>query len=150
MESFIGKGEKVTLEILKHLTKFPTRTLKQFPQIGIYTQVPLRWVIFESDYDILSEAHQKGTIDIFIVTEDKNIAIRVQGPGHGQGLKGIGKVKHDKVQADLIRKNNLLVDVVKRECPEIFKNRLTEKAEKEIVSSFLTARVPIPVLRTSE
>src|SRR5690242_15674552 len=109
MESFIGKGEKVTLEILKHLTKYPKRTLKQFPQIGIYTQVPLRWVIFESDYDILSEAHQKCSIDILIVTEEKNIAIRVQGPGHRQGLKSQGKVKHDKEQADLISKNNLLV-----------------------------------------
>lgn len=145
-DGFIGKGERVTVEILKHLTKLPVRTLKQFPQIGIYKQVPLRWIIFESDYDLLSDAHKKGSIDILIVTEnDKSIAIRVQGPGHGEGLKGLGKVRHDKVQEDLIRKNNFLVDIVKRECPNIFKDRLNEKAENEVIASFKTAKVLIPL-----
>ena len=143
-DQFIGKGERVTFEILKHLTKLPERNLKQFPQIGIYKQVPLRWVVFEEDFNLLSDAHKKGSIDIFIITEGKSIAVRVQGPGHGTGLKGMGKVKHDKVQADLIRKNNYLVDLNPRECPQIFKDRLTEKAENELTQSFKTAKVVIP------
>lgn len=147
-EQFIGKGERVTVSLLKHLTKMQERSLKQFPQIGIYKQVPLRWVVFEDDFNQLSDAHKKGSIDIFIITEDKSIAVRLQGAGHGTGLKGLGKAKHDKVQADLIRKNNMLVDLTPIECPQIFKNRLTEKSENELIQAFKTAKVTLPLVNT--
>lgn len=64
----------------------------------------------------------------------------------GKGLKGLGKVKHDKVQYDLLKKYIEVVDVKEIECKEIFKERITEKSEEEIISSFKTAGVLIPVI----
>lgn len=144
--SFIGKGERVTLEILKHLTNYPKRTLKQFPILGIYSQVPLEWLVSPEDFNLLSDAHKKGSLDLVLVTPQRKIAIRVQGNGHGQGLKGLGKSKHDQIQRKLIQKSNDLVDILKIECKEIFKDRLNDKSIQELIDSFKTSKVDIPVL----
>lgn len=143
--SFIGAGETATYNILKHLTGLHPRSLKEFPKTGIYKQVPLEWVIHKHDFDMLSQAHKKGSIDIFLIVNQIKIAVRVQGNGHGEGLKGLGKVKHDTVQANLIKKYCSLVDIQKRECKEIFKERVTQEAQNEIIESFKTAGVMIPV-----
>ena len=145
-QNFIGAGESATYNILKHLTNLQYRSLKEFPKSGIYKQVPLEWIIHKHDYNMLSKAHQKGSIDLFIILNQKRIAIRVQGSGHGEGLKGIGKAKHDLVQEKLIKKYCQLVDIKKIECPNIFKERVTEQAKLEIIESFKTAGVMIPVL----
>lgn len=144
--NFIGKGELATLHILKHLTKLQIRGLKEYPKSGLYKQVPIQWLIHSHDYKMLSEAHQKGSIDIVIILNQKQIAVRVQGPGHGKGLKGLGKVKHDKVQYDLLKKYIEVVDIQEIECKEIFKDRINETSEAEIISSFKTAGVLIPVI----
>lgn len=144
-QNFIGKGEQATYHILKHLTKLQPRGLKEYPKSGLYKQVPLEWLIHNHDYKCLSNAHQKGSIDILIRLNQKVIAVRVQGPGHGKGLKGLGKAKHDKVQYDLLKKYVEVVDIKEIECKEIFKERITEKSENEIIDSFKTAGVLIPV-----
>ena len=143
--NLVGAGESSTYNILKHLTLLKPRSLKEFPKNGIYKQVPLEWVIQKHDFNMLSQAHQKGSIDLFLILNQKKIAIRVQGKGHGEGLKGIGKSKHDKVQADLIKKYCSLVDIQLRECPNVFKERVTQNAINEIINSFKTANVMIPV-----
>ena len=145
-DNYIGVGESATYHLLKQLTKLPYRSLKEFGKSGIYKQVPLEWIIQKHDYNMLSEAHQKGSIDLFIVLNQKKIAVRVQGDGHGKGLKGLGKAKHDAVQEKLIKKYCSLVDIHKRECPNIFKERVTEEAKMEIIESFKTAGVMIPVI----
>lgn len=155
--NYVGLGESATFNILKQLTLLKPRSLKEFPKNGIYKQVPLEWVIHKHDYSLLSEAHQKGSIDLFLILNQKRIAVRVQGSGHGQGekhhgkysLKGAGKTKHDNVQADLIRKYCSLVDIIPRECPNIFKERVTEEAKKEIIQSFATFNVWIPLSQES-
>ena len=143
--NYIGLGESATYHIIKHLTNLPLRSLKEFPKSGIYKQVPLEWIIHKHDYEMLSQAHKKGSIDIFIILNQIQIAVRIQGSGHGEGLKGMGKVKHDTVQANLIKKYCSLVDVHKRECRELFKDRVTNAAEMELIESFKTAGVMIPV-----
>ena len=143
--SLIGEGEDATFNILKHLTNLKHRSLKEFPMSGIYRQIPISWVVSKQDFNVLSEAHQKGSIDLFIVFNQIRIAVRVQGDGHGKGLKGLGKVKHDKVQENLIKQYCQLVDIHKRECREVFKERVTNKAIQEIISSFKTEGVMIPV-----
>jgi hypothetical protein len=87
------------------------------------------------------------SIDIFILYNGKKIAVRVQGKGHGKGLQGLGKVRHDTVQAKLIKKYCSLVDIHISECPNIFKERATEIAKNEIIDSFKTANVFIPVVK---
>lgn len=143
---YIGAGESATYHILKQLTNLQLRSLKEFPKSGIYKQVPLEWVIHKHDYNMLSQAHQKGSIDLFLIVNQTQVAIRVQGSGHGEGLKGLGKAKHDLVQEKLIKKYCSLVDIHKRECPNIFKERVTQQAIQEIIESFKTAGVLIPVI----
>ena len=143
--NLVGAGESATFHIIKYLTKLHHKSLKQFPENGIYKQVPLEWLIPKQDYSFLSEAHKKGSVDLMIIFNQIRIAIRVQGKGHGKGLKGIGKVKHDSVQERLLKNNLQLVDIHIRECPNVFKERVTEIAVNEIKSSFKTANVLIPV-----
>lgn len=152
-KNFIGAGEHATYNILKQLTLLIPRGLKEFPKNGIYKQIPLEWIIHKQDYAILSQAHKKGSIDLLLVYNQKRIAVRVQGAGHGEGekhhgrysLKGVGKSKHDSVQAGIIKKYCSLVDIIPRECPNIFKERVSENAKTEIIESFKTFDVMIPV-----
>ena len=142
----IGKGEDATFHILKHLTGLQYKSLKEFGKSGIYRQVPISFIISKLDYKLLSEPHQKGTLDLFIILNQKKVAVRVQGNGHGQFLKGLGKAKHDDVQEKLLKEYCEVVNIEKRECPEVFKERVTGNAIKEIISSFKTAGVLIPVM----
>ena len=146
--NIIGAGEDATFHILKYLTRLHPKSLKEFKAgvSGIYRQVPLEWVISRKEFNLLSEAHQKGSIDLFIILNQKRVAIRVMGRGHGEYLKGLGKAKHDKVQEELIRKYCSLVDIKKIECPEIFKERVSTKAVNEVIESFKTAKVLIPII----
>jgi hypothetical protein len=151
--NFIGRGEASTYKILKELTLLKPRLLSEFPKNGIYKQIPLQKIIHTHDFRCLSEPHRNGSVDIFLIYNQKRIAVRVQGPGHGEGkkhhgkysLKGTGKVKHDNVQRDLIKKYNSLVDIIPRECSNVFKERVTENAKKEIIGSFKTQNVMIPI-----
>ena len=143
--NFVGVGEFATYSILKHLTLLKPRSLKEFPRNGIYKQVPLQWIIPKNEFARLSQAHQKGSIDLFLIANQRKIAIRVQGKGHGQGLKGLGKAKHDKVQENLIKQKCDLVDILIQECKNVFKERVTNESINEIINSFKTARVMIPI-----
>ena len=143
--NFVGKGEWATHCILKQLTLLKPRSLEEYPKNGIYKQLSLKKLISRADFNELSEEHQKGSIDIFIILNQTRVAVRVQGKGHGQGLKGIGKVQHDKVQAELIKKYASLVDIQIRECPNLFKERLGIQSKIELIDSFKTAKVMIPV-----
>ena len=143
--NLIGAGEEASFQILRNVTHLKYRTLKQFPLFdGIYRQVPIEWIIPQEEYDILSQAHKNGSMDLFIKLGQRKVAIRVQGRNHGEGLKGIGKAQHDKVQKQILQKYCEVVDIHFQECKELFKDRVNEKAVKELQNSFLTAKVPIP------
>jgi len=141
----IGHGEDAAFEILKNITHLKYRTLKQFPLYdGIYRQIPIQWLIPQEQFDALSQPHKNGSIDIFIKLNQRKVAVRIQGKGHGSGLKGLGKVQHDKVQKEILKDYCEVVDVNYHECKELFKDRVNEHAVKELVSSFLASRVGIP------
>ena len=143
--NLIGKGEIASFEILKNITHLKYRTLKQFPLYdGIYKQVPIEWIISQEEFDNLSQPHQNGSMDLFIKLGQRRVAIRVQGRNHGEGLKGLGKAQHDKVQKQILSKYCEVVDIHFQECKELFKDRINERSTKELVTSFLTARVSIP------
>ena len=143
--NLIGKGEEASFQILLQITHLKYRTLKQFPLYdGIYKQVPIEWIISQEEFDTLSQPHQNGSMDLFIKLGQRKVAIRVQGKNHGEGLKGIGKAQHDKVQKQILQKYCEVVDIHFQECKELFKDRVNDKAVKELEDSFLTAKVPIP------
>lgn len=143
--NLVGAGELASFEILKNITHLKYRTLKQFPLYdGIYKQVPIEWIVSQEEYDSLSQPHQNGSVDLFIKLGQRRVSIRVQGRNHGEGLKGLGKAKHDQVQKTMLQKYCEVVDIHFQECKELFKDRVNEKATKELETSFLTARVSIP------
>lgn len=143
--NYLGIGEHSVYRILSSLTFLRPRSLKEFPRNGIYKQVPIKSIISRREFNLLSEPHQKGSIDIFLILNQKQVAIRVQGNGHGKFLKGMGKAQHDKVQKNYLQKYCDIVDIDIRECPNIFKERVTENAKLEVINSFKTANVMIPV-----
>lgn len=158
--NLVGIGEVTTLSILKRLTGLKEIKRKLFfinPE-AIFTQIPITYILGPEDLTDLSEPHKKGSLDIFIKTKNGNIAVRVQGPGHGQGtkihgkytLKGPGKSKHDDVQKDILKKYCQVVDIEMRECPIVFKERDNQTSEQEIRDSFKTARVELPSGRNGE
>ena len=143
--NLIGKGELASFEILKSITHLKYRTLKQFPLYdGIYKQVPIEWIISQEEFDNLSQPHQNGSMDLFIKLGQRRVAIRVQGKNHGEGLKGLGKAQHDKVQKQILSKYCEVIDIYFQECKELFKDRINEKSTKELETSFQTAKVSIP------
>lgn len=152
--NLIGIGEKSTLGIIKRLTGLKEFHRKLFfiTDEGIFKQIPITYILGPEDLTDLSEPHKKGSIDIFIRTKKRNIAIRVQGPGHGTGkkihgkftLKGPGKSKHDDVQYGLLKKYCEVVDVTMTDSPTIFKERDNQTSEQEIRDSFKTSRVELP------
>ncbi|MEO9276946.1 MAG: hypothetical protein ABI340_04080 [Nitrososphaera sp.] len=144
-----GQGEAATLQILKYLTGLKLQSRKFFHQKnGIFKQIPVVWILDHEDLIDLSEPHKKGSIDLFIKTKTQKIAIRVQGKGHGQFLKGAGKAQHDKVQANMLKKHCEVVDVKNQECPQIFKEKVNELAIQEIRDAFKTARVLLPEIES--
>ena len=94
----------------------------------------------------MSEAHKKGSIDLFIILKRDNIkiAVRIQGNGHGSGLKGIGKAKHDSVQETMLKNHCQVINVYKRNCPILFKDKVNGLAIEEMINSFKESKVMIP------
>ena len=145
--NFVGAGEAATFNILKYLTNLEYRSLKEFRiRSGIYKQVPITWLLPVKVMENLSQSHLRGSIDLMIMFDSRKIAIRVQGKGHGEILKGLGKARHDQVQYDLLKNYCDVVDVKIQECPNVFKDLVSQKAIQEIIDSFKTAGVMIPVL----
>lgn len=143
--NIIGKGENTVLKILQSLTGLSINSLNHFKYSnGIYKQVPISWVIPAKEFKQLSEPHQKGSIDIFIKLYQVKIAIRVQGKGHGSGFKGIGKVRHDKVQAEILKDHCEIVNINNWECKQVFNERFNDQSIKEVIDSFKTSHVMIP------
>lgn len=143
--NYIGKGEMASLNILKHLTGLQQRGLKHLPFVnGLYQQVPITWILSKDEVKELSEAHKKGSIDILIKLEQTIIAVRIQGKGHGSGLKGIGKAQHDKVQKQMLENHCKVVDVNWYHCRNIFKERVNGLAIQEMIDSFKEAHVMLP------
>lgn len=142
--NFIGEGEDATFQILSNMTGLPERQHDEFPKIGIYRQLPVSIIYDEEQMRNLADFHKKSSIDIFIVRcEDEfmpkfcRLAVRVEGK------KGDLKMLRQGVQRWLLEKWCQVVDVHKRECKELFKDRVNEKSIKELEDVFKTAKVEI-------
>ena len=147
-DNYIGAGEVATLHILKHLTGLQHVSLKKFGIMnGIFTQVPIEWIMSQRNLELLSKMHRRSSVDLFIQLNQIRIAVRVQGEGHGFGLRGIGKAKMDNIQRLYLQDSGVqVVDIKLIECKEVFKERVTNKAINEVIESFRTDKVLIPEL----
>ena len=144
--NLIGDGEDVVFNLLKQCTKLRYKSLKHFSFCnGLYRQVPITFILSYQDMKDLSESHKNSSIDIFIKLNQVRIAVRVQGEGHGSGLKGLGKARFDQAQKNLLRHYCEVVDLSKDECTDIFHNRPSNYAMQELEFAFQTAHVSIPV-----
>lgn len=137
----IGHGEDIVCELLKKELNLQERSMKYFGYDGVYRQVPLVDVLHPDYLMDLSEVHQKGSIDLFLIHDGKKYAIRVQNGGTTKNKKGghygDNKSKHDSVQRIMMEKSGLnVVDVWQHECPNIFKDRDNDASLEELKMSF--------------
>ncbi len=116
----IGRGEVTAIQIIREL--MPTATVE--------TQVPLHKLLSPDLREGLSERQQKESIDIVVKRKHEPIlCVRIQDRHHSNN--GMGKI--DKVQKNMLEwSHNKVVDVEERECPELFKEELTNKSRHEL------------------
>lgn len=146
--NYIGKGELATFEHLKELTGLEELDHKQFPNVGIYRQLPVTLIYDNDQLYHLADFHKKSSVDIFLVTaiDEYNprlckIAVRVEGK------KGDLKMQRQGVQKWLLGKWCQIVDVHLRNCPELFKDKINPKSRQELLDSFKEARVELPIIQ---
>ena len=135
--NFVGVAEDSVHSIIQNIFGLKQRWLRELPAIGIYRQVPIGYLVKWQVFTALREDFQKGSVDIFIINkEHSGIAIRVQGK------KGNLKMQRESLQKTLLEDALIkVVDIHKRECKELFKERVNEKSIKEVKDSFKTAGV---------
>ena len=145
--TLIGDGEDPVFEILQNITCLNQKYTNDFPDIGIYRQLPVSLVYDYEQMKFLAEYHKKSSIDIFIIPYAdeytphlSRLAIRVEGK------KGDLKMLRQGVQKKLLSKWCKVVDVHKRNCPTLFKNKINPKAIEELKNAFLESNVKFPEL----
>lgn len=131
MTSFIGKGERTVVEILKLITRLDEiEGPLNYETPGIYTQVPIARVMKPSFYLELAGPQQKSSIDVVVLTpKGRIICFRVQGGVNKKntvhGHTGLGKAKFDIIQKKYLEDSGCyVVDVNEYECQETFKERM--------------------------
>jgi len=137
--NFVGVGEDSAYTIIQNIFKLEERKLGEFPFIGIYRQFPLYYLFTTAIFSSLRSDLKKGSIDILVIDKShRMIACRVQGK------KGDLKMQRENLQKVFLESSLVnVVDIHKRECKELFKERVNEKSIQEIRDSFKTARVDI-------
>lgn len=142
---FIGAGEDTAFQIIKEVTGLHEANIMYYPEIGLYRQVPVFLIYNSNQLHDLAPSHRKSSIDIMIVACKDHynsrlckIAVRVEGK------KGSYKMVFQGVQASMLKEHCQIVDLHKRECPELFKDILNEQSRKEVFDGFRTAKVEIP------
>lgn len=136
---FIGAGERAAFKIIKDIFNLGTMEHEDFPSAGIYKQIPLKFLLNRRQFSILRKDLQQGSIDILVITKDyQKIAIRVQG------RKGNLKMHREGLQQSFLEAEGIkVIDLHKRECKELFKDRINEKSINEVKEAFKTAKISL-------
>lgn len=126
MSSFIGAGERTAAQILRFF----------YPQYKIDTQVPLFTIMMvKGGIAELSSRQRKETIDIVFYAK-KTIAVRLHGK------KGSGKMRAEGHQRDLLESIGWkVIDVHRRDCPELFAEKFNWKAVWELFNCFADQKI---------
>lgn len=156
--NIIGKGEVATIEILKDIYNLQERNTTQDwhheGRQGIFTQIPLIWLLKPCFLQNLADWHRKGSIDVLMRsdyfkkfdvywTNPRNgkkelqgkcergiVCCRVQGWSHfGQGPKPLRDMK----QKEMLQKSLcLVVDFPVTDCKVLFQDLINEKSISEV------------------
>ena len=120
MTVLIGRGEKTAIEIIKEM----------MPDAVIDTQVSLYKLVLPEYRDTLSDRQMKETIDIIVKRRHKPVlCVRIQDKHHAS--MHFGKI--DGVQKTLLEwSTHDVVDIHENECPDLFKEKLSNKSRHEL------------------
>lgn len=104
---------------------------------GLYRQIPIKELLSPDYLQNLAEDHGKSSVDIICIKDGMIHAIRVQGGGTSKqgkgGHYGDYKSKFDSVQRTMLEKSGVVVhNIWRKECPNIFKERVNDKSIQEI------------------
>ena len=118
-DSFIGKGEKTAVKVLK----------KIFPKSDIQIQIPFKKLMKGDFIGSLTERQEKQTVDIVVYNEKETIVVRVQGKNH----TGMMTSSRDLVQKKMLEWNDCkVVDLWFYECPVLWKEKLNDSSIDEV------------------
>ena len=137
----IGRGEDTVLKILHIL----------FPKAIITRQVSISHLVTAEEYKTMDTVHKKHTADLvvnFCANNNKksrrkqrhrpSIVVQVQDKSH------LGEIasRKDSLHKKWFKKNNLeVVDVLERECPNIFREKLEFTSIMELCEMFKMCHV---------
>jgi len=116
----VGRGEATAIKIIKEM----------MPSAVIETQVPLYKLVLPKYRDSLSDRQQKESIDIVVKRRHKSVlCVRIQDKHHASihfgDIDGVQKTWLEWSLCDV-------VDIDENECPELFKEKLTNKSRHEL------------------
>lgn len=138
-DNFIGAGEDTAVKILVRLTGLEIKQSKEFhlKAPGIYRQIQIPDLLSDDYKQDLAIEHGNSSVDIVCIKDGKIHAVRVQGGGTSKqgkgGHYGDCKSAFDAVQRTMLEKSGVIVhNIWRKECPNIFKERLNEKSIREI------------------
>lgn len=118
----IGTGEDTAYEILKEL----------YNEEDIKRQYKFCELMSEEFKGTLGERQFKETIDLIVFRKaKKTIVLRIQDKHHA----GLVTSSRDTVQKQMLEWNNcIVVDAWYNECPEIWKEELTDGSRTELIN----------------
>jgi len=127
-DQFIGRDEKVAVKILQ----------KTFPYAGVTTQIPIKYLVKKEIFDLYQEEYKKSTIDIVMIHNRQDYAIRVQDKHHTS--KRVSE--KDRIQREDMEDNGIIViDIFEREAPFLFRNILDYRSLVEVLLPVKLAKV---------
>jgi len=141
MSSFIGKGERTVVEVLKMITKLHESCIPYlrlgFQSPAIYTQVSMSNLLKPSLFEQLDPPHQKSSVDVVLLTPKQHIVCyRIQGKGH----QGLHKAKFDVVQKKFLEDAGCyVVDIHIWECSNVFQEKINFMSFFEITDAMRRA-----------
>ncbi len=127
-DQFIGRGEKVAVKILE----------KTFPYAGVTTQIPIRYLVKKEIFEMYDESYKKATIDIVMINNRQDYAIRIQDKHHTSKRVSV----KDRIQREDMEDNGkIVIDIFERESPFLFRNILDYRSSVEVLLPLKMAKV---------
>ena len=130
--NIIGAGEDTAVELLEEIFNALNTNYE------IKRQFPLQYILTNEFKESLNDSYLKHKIDIVIVREPKNIAVRVQGKDH----EGVLKSSRDVVQKKILEWHEfIVVDLNWYDCPILFKEEKSKESMTEVRNALSEAGV---------
>ena len=121
--NIIGAGEDTAVELLEEILNALNTDFE------IKRQYPLQDILTKEFKESLNDSYLKHKIDIVIIREPMNVAVRVQGKDH----EGVLKSARDTVQKKILEWHEfIVVDLNWYDCPILFKDKNNKDSMTEV------------------